>query len=220
MKKCMFILSAVLAAVLICAGEPLAQQGQTPESTTASDKDKDIAAKNPIHNMEMPGISEQHRQLAALVGNWTIKGHTFKGCPYGEGTFTAREHNEFMKGGMFLVSKTQYSSLFKDSNQIAFFGVDPTTKQYTYAMYNNTGIIVQASGEMRDKANAKLVGNAIKWTEKKVNVDMHGAQPTMVYTTEVISPREYRFSLEAGGVRWYEGTATKVESVNPNPTQQ
>jgi uncharacterized protein DUF1579 len=178
---------------------------------------KQPAAENPIHNMEMPGLSEKHRWLNTLVGNWTITGHTNKGCPYGEGKFTAREHNELMKGGKFLVSRTQYSSLFKNSNQIAFFGVDPATQQYTYAMYSNLGVIVQATGEVRDKAKASLVGNAIEWTEKKVNVDMHGAQPTMVYTTEVISPNEYRFSLKAGGTIWYEGLAKREQVINPGP---
>jgi hypothetical protein len=176
----------------------------------------EMANQNPIKDMEMPYRTDQHRQLAYLVGDWTIKGRTHKGCPYGEGTFTAREHNELMKGGLFLVSRTQYSSLFKNSNQIAFFGVDPVTKEYTYAMYSNTGIIVQATGSLKNKDNASLLSNAISWTEKKVNVDMHGNQPTMVYTTEVINPRQYRFSLSAGGGVWYDGVANKMDRVvNP-----
>src|SRR5437016_1160337 len=91
---------------------------------------------NPIKNMDVPGRTEQHRMLAALAGDWTIKGRTYKDCPYGEGTFTAKEHNELMRGGLFLVSRTQHSALFKNSNQIAFFGVDPTTKRFTYSMYS------------------------------------------------------------------------------------
>jgi hypothetical protein len=165
--------------------------------------------------MEMPGRTEQHRSLEMLVGDWSISGRTHKGCPYGEGTFTAKEHNELMKGGLFLVSRTQYSSLFKNSNQIAFFGVDPKTKQYTYTMCSNLGISVQSTGELQNKEKASLVGNAIRWTQNKVNVDIHDAHPEMVYTTEVISPNEYKFNLVVGGTNWYEGVAKRDEVVNP-----
>jgi hypothetical protein len=221
MKRLLITGVALLTAVMALGISFSAQTSQEkkPAAPTKSTPTKDVAAQNPLHNMELPGRTEQHRQLQNLVGDWAITGQTFKGCPYGEGKFTAREHNEFMKGGLVLVSRTQYSSLFKNSNQIAFFSVDPTSKQYTYALYSNLGVTIQATGEMANKEKASLVGNAIKWTEKKVNVDMHGAQPSMVYTTEVISPNEYRFNLEAGGIRWYSGIAKKLNAVNPAPGQ-
>ena len=203
------VLALMIGASACSSQKPEAQPSAANQPAAKAD------VQNPIHNMEFPGVTEQHKQLQALVGDWTITGQTHKGCPYGEGTFTAREHNEFMNGGQFLVSRTQYSELFKNSDQIAFFGVDPMTKEYTYAMYSNLGIIVQATGALRNKTNASLMGNAIAWTEKKVNVDMHGSQPTMVYTTEVISPNEYRFSLTAGGIGWYDGVAKRTEVVNP-----
>lgn len=174
------------------------------------------AVRNPIHNMEFPHVSERQRALSVLEGNWVITGRTYRGCPYGEGTFTAREHNEFMEGGQFLVSRTQYSELFRNSNQIAFFGVDPQTGAYTYSMYSNLGISVQASGATRVRAGASLVGNPIRWRQTSVNVNMHGTQPAMVYTTEVISPNEYRFSFSSGGILWYDGVARREEQViNP-----
>jgi hypothetical protein len=211
MKRNLIIGAAIFAALVMLGSISSAQRKKTSTMSTS------MEPQNPIKNMEMPGRTEQHRQLEALVGDWAITGRTYKDCPYGEGRFTAREHNEFMKGGLFLVSRTQYSSLFKNSNQIAFFGVDPATKQFTYTMYSNLGVIVDATGSLKNKDRASLIGNAIEWTEKKVNVDMHGAQPTMVYTTQVISRNEYRFNLTAGGGTWYEGIAKKVNAVNPAP---
>lgn len=217
MKRMLIAGAVLVVALLIPSGSSIAQRRRPARPKKVETTDMDMASRNPIKDMEMPARTEQHRQLSYLVGDWTITGRTHKGCPYGEGTFTAREHNEFMKGGMFLVSRTQYSALFKNSNQIAFFGVDPNTKEYTYTMYSNTGIIVQATGALRNRDNASLLRNAISWTEKHVNVDMHGAQPTMVYTTEVISPNEYRFNLTAGGTVWYEGIAKRMNAVNPVP---
>lgn len=211
MKRMLIAGAAIFAALVTLSGSALAQKAQhRAKAATMS-----MTAQNPIKNMEMPGRTQQHEQLANLVGDWTITGRTHKGCPYGEGRFTAREHNEFMTDGQFLVSRTQYSSLFNDSNQIAFFGVDPSTGKYTYSMHSSTGITVQATGELRDKDNPSLVGNAIVWTEKHVNVDMHVPQTTMVYTTEVISPDEYRFNMSAGGIIWYDGVAKKMNAVNP-----
>ncbi|MDP9105707.1 MAG: DUF1579 domain-containing protein [Candidatus Eremiobacteraeota bacterium] len=172
------------------------------------------SAQNTSKGMQMPAMTAQHRQLAALAGDWVITGQTHKGCPYGEGKFTAREHSELMKGGMFLVSRTQYSSLFKNSNQIAVVGVDSATKQYTYAMYSNTGVTVQATGAVRNTDKASLVGNAIQWTSK-TNADMAAGQE-MVYTTEMLSPNRYKFRLVVGGGAWYDGIANRVNPVvNP-----
>jgi hypothetical protein len=172
-------------------------------------------AQNP-KDLQMPAMTAQHRQMAALVGDWKISGVTHKGCPYGEGKFTAREHTELMPGGMFLVTRTQYSSLFKNSNQIAIVGVDPATKQYTYNMYSNTGVTVQAMGAPQSAAKASLVGNAIQWKMGTTNAHMAKAGQAMVYTTQLISPTRYKFSLVVGGGSWYEGIADKVEQVvNP-----
>jgi hypothetical protein len=152
-----------------------------------------------------------------------LKGKTYKGSPWGEGEFTGREHNEFMKGGMFLVSTTQYGGNFKDSSQIGFFGVDPKTGQYTFAMFNSLGVTVRVVGKLRDEASASLTGNSIAWGEppggsvafgpgKDLNVDWGG--DVIRYNTEIISNNEYRFSLERGGVRTYDGVATRVNAVN------
>jgi hypothetical protein len=195
-----------MVALMACAALSAAAVAQEPE--------------NPIKHMAYPHVTEKHKMLEVMAGDWTIKGHTFKGCPYGEGEFTGKEHNEMMKGGLFLVSRTQYSELFKNSNQIAFFGVDPQTEQYTYALYSNLGVSIQAAGATKSPEKKTLMGNAIEWTQKKVNVDMHGDQPTMVYTTEMISPNKYTFKLMAGGGTWYIGEANRVDAVNPNPTRQ
>jgi hypothetical protein len=171
------------------------------------------------HALELPLMTEQHKMLTTLSGDWTISGRTNKNCPYGEGTFTAIEHCEWMRGGQFLVCRTQYSEKFKNSSQISFFGVDPKTKEFTYSLYSNLGVIVNASGGLRDKNKRALVENAIEWTEKTVNVNVHGLdQKTMKYTTEVVSPDEYRFSLVAGGDGWYDGVAKRVgQVINPVP---
>jgi hypothetical protein len=171
-------------------------------------------AQDVVYKMEMPKQSAKHKLLEALAGDWMITGQTYKGSPYGEGKFTAREHNEFMKGGLFLVSRAQYSELFKNSEQIAFFGVEPKTEDITYALYSNLGITVHASGTLRDKDKPDLIGNAIVLSDKKVNVQTL-PEHKMVYTIEVISKNEYRFKLERDGVRTYDGVAKRVNAVEP-----
>lgn len=172
-----------------------------------------------IKHVDYPLWTEQHQLLEVLAGDWTIKGHTTQYCPDGEGAFTAREHNELMRGGLFLVSRTQYSERFHGSNQIAFFGVDPKTKKFSYALYSNRGVIVTASGALADPSKKTLVGNAIEWTDKKVNVEMGGDQSSMKYVTEVVSLDEYRFRLEMMGQIWYEGVASRVAPISSTSQQ-
>jgi len=198
---------SISAAMLIVSADSAAQQE---------------ADKNPIHNMAFPTLTAQHRQLATLAGDWAITGQTHKGCPYGEGKFTGTEHNELMNGGMFLVSRTKYSALFKNSSQVAIFGVDPNTHEYTYALYNSLGVAVQATGGVRNREKSELIGNAIDWNEKAVNVNMHADAsmqadaPAVIYSTEFVSPNEYKFSLKSGPDIWYDGVATRVtKQVNP-----
>jgi len=112
--------------------------------------------------------------LASLVGDWTISGQTYKGSPYGEGKFTAKEHNEWMPGQLVVISRTQYSSLFENSSQVAFYGVDPQTPQHTYYMQSNLGVTVQSAGAVNNRSLRSLVNNPITWTEKKVNTTTLG----------------------------------------------
>jgi len=203
---------------ILLAGIVAMATGQTVQQTTELKSAKSV----------LPKLTEKHRALALLAGDWVITGKTYPTSPWGEGSFTAREHNEFMNGGLFLVSKTQYSEQFNNSTQIGFFGVDPTSGQYTFHMYNSTGVTVKVVGTMRDANTSRLLGNAIYWgappsvtpssvtpnvmVDKEVNVAFGGG--AMTYTTEFISPNEYRFSMERGGVRSYEGVARRVTSVN------
>jgi len=198
--------------------------GMTAITTAQTTQTTELKAARSV----IPHATEKHRALQILAGDWIITGKTYQGSPWGEGKFTAREHNEFMNGGMFLVSKTQYSEQFDNSSQIGFFGVDPKTGQYTFSMYNSLGIVVRVVGKLRDQSTDRLIGNAIYWgsppastsggvvpdlmTEKEVNVAFGGG--TMTYTTEFVSPNEYRFSMDRGGVRSYEGVARRVTSVN------
>ena len=171
----------------------------------------------------LPKVSVAHKELAILAGDWVLTGRTFKGSPWGEGRFTGREHNEFMKGGMFLVTKTQYSEQFNNSSQIGFYGVDPKSGQYTFSLFNSLGVTLRVTGKLKNEASAKLAGNAITWginpgdlvangPGKELNVDFGG--DVMQYTTEIISRNEYRFSFSRGGVKTYEGVAKRVNAVN------
>jgi hypothetical protein len=184
----------------------------------------------------LPKLTEKHKALSVLEGDWVLKGKTHKGSPWGEGEFTGREHNEFMKGGMFLVSKTEYSEQFNNSSQIGFFGVDPQNGHFTFAFYNSLGVIVRVNGvteeekkEGRPLPVSQLVGRTIIWEMphpphhphgsvafgpgKDGNLDFGG--DVMQYTTQIISNDEYKFSLSRGGVTTYEGIATRVNAVNP-----
>ena len=196
MKNKALITSALLAGIGAVATSSVAQPTRS------------------AHSVRLPTLTAKHRGLAALVGNWVISGETTRDCPYGAGKFTAKEHNELMPGGQFLISRTTYSSLFKNSTQIAIIGVDPRTGAYTYSMFNNLGVSVQAKGVPRDSRRADLLRNEIAWQQMDNNMKMGSG--AVVYTTELVSPSQYRFKLVSGGGLWYHGIANRGDPViNP-----
>jgi len=208
MKQLLGMSAAVLVGVVAFGSVALAETAAT--NTTPS---QDVVVHEWKNLPDQQG--DQLKLLTTLAGNWAITGQTYKGGPYGVGKFTAREHNEFMKGGQFLMSKTQYSSLFKNSSQVAFYGYDQEKQKYNYSLFSSTGVIVRATGELRDKAKTTLVGNALEWSDKEVeDVAMTNGKPTLAYETEVVSPNEYKFRLYADGVLWYDGDAVRENAVS------
>jgi hypothetical protein len=161
-----------------------------------------------------------HERLAFLAGNWKITGSTTKDCPYGAAKFTATEHSELMSGGLYLVSKTQYRGQFHNSSQIAVFGVDPSTKKYTYDLYNSMGTRLQATGalQMASEARARSgkvgKGDTFTW-DSGAKMAAKGQPVATQYVVEVVSPTRYNFKVVGGGIVWMTGVADKVS--NPAP---
>lgn len=208
MKKFIVVLGALTGCALMGI-MPFAASSAQPaadEAKKGADEPKKAAGQG------FPEKTLEHKALEIWVGEWEITGNTYKGSPYGEGKFTGKNHVELMNGGLFLVAYTQYDEHFKNTSTISFLGVDPKTKEYTFSLYSNLGIELHTVGKPKDNTKKTFVKNPIEWIDIKVNTELPGAvAPPSVYTTEVISADEIRFSMTRGKTVTYDGVSKRVK---------
>jgi len=174
------------------------------------------AAQEASDHMGMQEKTVEHERLQYLTGNWKLRGTTTPDCPYGAGKFTATEHNELMKGGLYLVAQTKYRGQFHDSHQVAIFGFDQATKSYSYDLYSSMGTHVKATGSFAGHGARAEVAKGDTWTwESATKMRVKGQELASQYVIEAVSPSRYNFKVIGGGGVWMTGVADKVS--NPAP---
>jgi len=159
------------------------------------------AAQNPP---APPKPAPELKNLDYFTGTWHLSGD-MKASPFGPaGKFTGTEHNEWMEGGFFLVSRSEESMPAGKAKGLAIFGYDNDGKAYTYQAFNSMGEAEHARGA--------LEGNIWTWTNEQKMGDklMRGR-----FTVKTISPTAYEFKFEMApeGGDWstvMEGKATKA----------
>jgi hypothetical protein len=153
--------------------------------------------------MEAPKPAPEVKKLDFLVGTWTLEGDSKPGPMGPGGKVTMTEHNEWMDGGFFLVSHSEFKSAMGNGTVVSVLGYDPDAKVYTYDEYNSMGVAEHSKGTLN--------GDTWTWTsdEKMAGQPVHGR-----FTMKVLSPSSYTFKFEmsTNGSDWdtvMDGKATK-----------
>lgn len=139
------------------------------------------------------------KKLDYFAGNWKSDGEMKPG-PFGPGgKISGTDHNEWMKGGFFLLSHSTNISAMGSETSLGIFGYDNDKKVYTFDEFNSSGESVHATGTVD--------GDTWTWTSE----DKNGKGR---FSVKVLSPTSYsfKFELEPGGGNWItivEGKATK-----------
>jgi hypothetical protein len=161
-----------------------------------------VVAQNPP---QMPKPGPEQKNLNFFAGSWTLTGDVKQGPMGPGGKFTGTEHNEWMPGGFFLVSRSQGSSAMGKETGLAVFGYDTEKKVYTYDEFNSNGENVHATGTYD--------GKTWTWTSEMTmgNTPMKGR-----YVVTQGSPTAYTFKFDLsqdGGANWMpvmDGSAKKA----------
>jgi hypothetical protein len=153
--------------------------------------------------MEMPKVGPEHRKLDYLVGSWTMEGE-MKAGPMGPGgKFTETEQNQWMEGGFFLVSHSNFKSSMGNGTAMSVIGYDNSAHLYTFSEFNSMG--------EADTSSGTIEGDTWTWNgDKKMN------GMTTRFVMKVKSPTSYDFKFETSsdGKDWtamMEGKATKTK---------
>ena len=143
------------------------------------------------------------KKLDYFAGTWTAEGEIKPGPMGPGGKFTGTNRVEWMDGGFFLVTHSEFSGAMGKGTETAYMGYDSDEKMYTYDSFNSLGEADHAKGNADGKTWIWLSDTRV------------GAQ-TMKgrLTITVVSATAYNFKFEVSsdGSTWntvLEGKDTK-----------
>lgn len=156
-------------------------------------------AAQTISASEKSGAAEK---LNYFAGSWALEVHMKIG-PFGSRTFFGTEQNEWMPGGLLLVSR-QGGETAVPSAGLAVLAYNAQAKAYTYHMVKDTGDTEELRGTLEDHT----------WTWTSFMTP--GKQgPQSRFIVQEISPTAYSLKFETSqeGRDWstvMEGNAAKI----------
>jgi hypothetical protein len=163
-----------------------------------------FAAVAPVRaQMEMPKPGPELKKLDYFTGSWALDGDLKPGPMGPGGKMTMTERDEWMDGGFFMTSHSEFKSGMGNGTAVSFMGYDPEEKTYTYDEYNSLGEAEHSKGT--------LDGDTWAWTSEE---KMGGQTMKGRFTMKMLSATSYSFKFEMSqdGVKWttaMDGKATK-----------
>jgi hypothetical protein len=153
---------------------------------------------------QMPTPGPELKKLDFLAGSWTSDGDIKPGPMGPGGKMSITEHIEWMEGGFFLVSHSNFKGgAMGNGSGTSYFGYDTNDKVYTYDEFNSMGEAEHSKGTVD--------GDTWTWNsdEKMGGMTMKGR-----FIMKVLSPTSYsfKFDMSQDGTTWttvMDGKATK-----------
>jgi hypothetical protein len=134
---------------------------------------------------ETPKPALELRKLNYFVGTWNAEGELKPGPLGPGGRFTGTNLVEWMDGGFFLVTHSEFSGAMGKGTETAYMGYDSNKKAYTYDSFNSLG--------EADHAKGTLNGDIWTWlSETRMSTETLSARLTI----RMLSPTTYIFKFE------------------------
>jgi hypothetical protein len=153
--------------------------------------------------MEMPKPGPELKKLDYFAGTWTTDGDIKPGPMGPGGKFNGADHVQWMDGGFFLVTHSDFKGAMGNGTETSYMGYDSNDKVYTYDSFNSLG--------EPDHSKGTVDGDTWTW-----NSETRMGPQTMKgrFTVKVVSAATYNFKFEMSpdSTTWttvMTGTATK-----------
>jgi len=88
---------------------------------------------------EAPKPAPELRRLDYFVGTWAAEGEIKPGPMGSGGKFTGTNRVQWMDGGFFLVTQSEFAGAMGKGAETAYMGYDGDAKAYTYDSFNTLG---------------------------------------------------------------------------------
>jgi len=154
--------------------------------------------------MEIPTPAPELKKLDYFAGTWITEGEIKPGPMGTGGKFTGTNHVQWMDGGFFLVTHSEFNGgTMGKGTETSYMGYDSNDKMYTYDSFNTMGEADHAKGNV----------NGHTWTWQSET--RMGPQTTKGrLTIKMLSATTYSFKFEMSpdGTTWntvMEGKDTK-----------
>jgi hypothetical protein len=153
--------------------------------------------------MEMPKPGPELKKLDYFAGTWNTDGDIKPGPMGAGGKFSGTDHVQWMDGGYFLVTRTEFKSAMGNGTETSYMGYDSNDKVYTYDSFNSMG--------ETDHSKGTVDGDTWTWnSETKMGPQtMKGRFTVKVVTATVYN---FKFEMSPDGSTWttvMDGKATK-----------
>jgi hypothetical protein len=152
-----------------------------------------VALSAPAQTDDTPKPAPELKKLDYFVGTWAAQGELKPGPMGPGGKFTDTNRVQWMDGGFFLVTHSEFNGAMGKGTETAYMGYDSTDKSYTYDSFSSQGEV--------DHAKGNLDGDTWTWqSETRVGSQTMKGRLTM----KVLSPTAYTFKFEISpdGASW------------------
>lgn len=153
--------------------------------------------------MEIPKPAPELKKLGYFVGTWTAQGEIRPGPLGPGGKFTATNDVQWMGGGFFLVTHSEFNGAMGKGTETSYMGYDSNERMYTYDSFNTLGEASHARGN--------LDGDTWTW-QSETRVGSQTMKGRLTIKVLSATAYDFRFDVSPDGTAWntvLEGKDTK-----------
>ena len=152
---------------------------------------------------ETPKPAPELKKLDYFAGTWTAEGDIKPGPPGAGGKFTGTNHVQWMDGGFFLVTHSEFNGAIGKGAETSYMGYDSNDKMYTYDSFNTLG--------EADHAKGNVDGDTWTW-QSETRMGSQTARAVRAREVRPRTPHNAKFEMSPDGTTWntvLEGKDTK-----------
>jgi hypothetical protein len=155
--------------------------------------------------MQAPKPHPELKKLEYFSGTWEWDAEMMPSPMGPGGEIRLTERYEWMEGGFFLISRTDFTTPMGNGTGLSLYGYDPEAKVYTYHEYNSLGEAIHSKGT--------LDGDTwTYWSDQRIEGQAFKGR----FTVKMVAATAYtiKFEISRDGERWIpvmEGRARKAK---------